>query len=246
MRRVDPDLTLIRHDPDFRADPTPSLVVDDCLVIRAANPAHGPATRSVAEEILDLPLFEAFPASPDTPEAVPEVRAALEDVLRRGRPQAELLQPYAVPDRASDGEFLVKYWLPTYEPLVHGDRPVGVLIRADELVAPRPEVLDAVARVRETLLQRPGVDAETHRLMAEAFVWAMREYDSLEREIGHLRTALESRATIDQAKGILMSQRHCTADEAFETLVRLSNDSNVRVAEVARAIVYQVEAQPPA
>ena len=246
MRRVDPDLSLFRHDPDFRADPTPSLVVDDRLVIRAAIPAHASATRAVPDEIVDRFLFDAFPASPDTPEAVPEVQASLEDVLRRGESRTTLVQRFAVPDPVREGEFHVKYWLPTYEPLCHDGRPVGVLIRADELVAPRPEVLDAVARVRETLLDRSGLDAETHRLMVDAVIWAVREYDVLEREIGHLRTALQSRATIDQAKGILMAQRRCTPEEAFEVLVRLSNDSNVRVAEVARAMVYQVESQPPA
>jgi response regulator NasT len=244
LRRVDPDLTLIRHDPEFRADPTPSLVVDDGLVIRAANPALASATRSHAEEILERFLFEAFPASPDTPEAVPEVRAVLEEVLRRGEARTTVVQRFAVPDPLRDGEFVVKYWLPTYEPLCHDGRPVGVLIRADELVAPRPEVLDAVTRVREALLDRPDIDAETRRLMVDAVIWAIREYDGLEREIGHLRTALESRATIDQAKGILMVERRCTPEEAFEHLVRLSNDSNVRVAEVARAMVYQVGTGP--
>lgn len=33
--------------------------------------------------------------------------------------------------------------------------------------------------------------------------------------LNHLERALESRGVIDQAKGILMAQRRCTADEAF-------------------------------
>jgi GAF domain-containing protein len=41
-----------------------------------------------------------------------------------------------------------------------------------------------------------------------------------------LEEALQSRAVIDQAKGILIAQHHCTADEAFDMLVRLSQHGN--------------------
>ena len=43
----------------------------------------------------------------------------------------------------------------------------------------------------------------------------IRLYDAQADLARHLRTAMESRAVIEQAKGIIMSGRHCTADEAF-------------------------------
>jgi AmiR/NasT family two-component response regulator len=46
---------------------------------------------------------------------------------------------------------------------------------------------------------------------------------------------------IDQAKGIVMARAGCSADDAFRRMVKMSNDSNVRVAEVASALVYHVE-----
>ena len=54
-----------------------------------------------------------------------------------------------------------------------------------------------------------------------------------------LQQALESRAVIEQAKGILMAQHHCDADEAFERLVRLSQEMHVKLREVAVALVEQ-------
>ena len=36
-----------------------------------------------------------------------------------------------------------------------------------------------------------------------------------------------------------MTERHCTPDEAFDVLVRLSQNSNVPLRDVARALVYQ-------
>lgn len=52
-----------------------------------------------------------------------------------------------------------------------------------------------------------------------------------------LETAMRSRAVIEQAKGILMGQRRCTAEEAFEVLVRLSQNSNRKLRDVAQALV---------
>jgi AmiR/NasT family two-component response regulator len=65
------------------------------------------------------------------------------------------------------------------------------------------------------------------------------ELERLRLEVSQLRYALTSRATIEQAKGIVMTERHCTPGEAFGVLVRLSQNSNVPLRDVARALVYQ-------
>jgi AmiR/NasT family two-component response regulator len=52
-----------------------------------------------------------------------------------------------------------------------------------------------------------------------------------------LQDERESRAVIEQAKGILMSQPRCTGDEAFALLKRLSQDSNGKLLDVAEALV---------
>lgn len=52
-----------------------------------------------------------------------------------------------------------------------------------------------------------------------------------------LRTALESRAVIDMAKGKIMASGGGTPDEAFALLVKASQRANVPLREVARRIV---------
>jgi PAS domain-containing protein len=52
-----------------------------------------------------------------------------------------------------------------------------------------------------------------------------------------MRAALVSRAVIDQAKGIVMADKGCTADEAFAHLLELSSRSHVKVRDVAAALV---------
>jgi hypothetical protein len=59
-------------------------------------------------------------------------------------------------------------------------------------------------------------------------------------EITNLRFAMRTRSVIDQAKGILMAQSGCTADEAFAMLRSASMRDNRKLRDVAAAIVSNV------
>jgi transcriptional regulator with GAF, ATPase, and Fis domain len=52
-----------------------------------------------------------------------------------------------------------------------------------------------------------------------------------------MQEAMASRAVIEQAKGLLMGQRRCDADEAFDILRRLSQDTNRKLRDVAKALI---------
>lgn len=54
---------------------------------------------------------------------------------------------------------------------------------------------------------------------------------------GNLRKAMESRAVIDQACGVLMAQQALTADQALEVLKRESQNTNIKLREVAARVV---------
>ena len=53
----------------------------------------------------------------------------------------------------------------------------------------------------------------------------------------HLRRAMESRAVIEQAKGMIMVRDRCTAEEAFVMLTRISQHRNIELRDLAQAIV---------
>jgi GAF domain-containing protein len=53
----------------------------------------------------------------------------------------------------------------------------------------------------------------------------------------HMEIAMRSRAVIEQAKGIIMADRRCSADEAFTLLTNLSQHSNHKLRDVAVALV---------
>ncbi len=82
--------------------------------------------------------------------------------------------------------------------------------------------------------------ARLGELFAEPAAVAVRNAQVLEqarRLTEQLRTALSSRAVIDQALGILMSRTGVAPDEAFASLRRLSQTGNVKLAVVAQGIV---------
>jgi ANTAR domain len=76
-----------------------------------------------------------------------------------------------------------------------------------------------------------------------ANVWL---YEEAVRTAENLRLALESRAVIEQAKGILMERLRVTPDGAFEILARISNDTNTKLRDVAQAVADTGSVPPEA
>lgn len=86
----------------------------------------------------------------------------------------------------------------------------------------------------------PGVDEigmvfATHAALA---------WDSVRRE-RQFRNALESRDSIGQAKGRIMERYRVDSDTAFAMLRKMSQNSNVRVADIAREIIAMDVAAVP-
>ncbi|WP_329048721.1 GAF and ANTAR domain-containing protein [Amycolatopsis sp. NBC_01488] len=80
---------------------------------------------------------------------------------------------------------------------------------------------------------------ELYTTAAEAALRQAQRHRSARATTEQLRTALSSRAVIDQAKGILMAARHITADEAFTLLVKKSQHDNVKLSAVAEKVLEQ-------
>jgi GAF domain-containing protein len=62
-------------------------------------------------------------------------------------------------------------------------------------------------------------------------------YENAVERAEHLAAALDSRAVIDQAKGILMERYKLTADQAFQALTRVSMETNTKVRDIAERFV---------
>ena len=60
-----------------------------------------------------------------------------------------------------------------------------------------------------------------------------------------LRSSLASRTVIDQAIGVIMAQERCTQAQAFDLLRCASQNRNVKLRDLAAAIVTSVSGEPP-
>lgn len=112
-------------------------------------------------------------------------------------------------------------------PLVIGDEFVGSL----NIYSEQPHGFDDF----DVALLRIYLTA-TSAALASA-----RQFTQARRLAEQLTQALDSRAVIDQARGILMTQRGITADQAFDILVRYSQRSNIKLRVLAAQLVEDVQ-----
>ena len=89
----------------------------------------------------------------------------------------------------------------------------------------------------------PPADARTRELVARFAAYAvvpvsnMYLYETAVEQAGHLQAALDSRAVVAQAKGILMERLKHTAGQAFQVLARVSMTGNTKIRDVAEELV---------
>lgn len=95
------------------------------------------------------------------------------------------------------------------------------------LYALRPHAFDDEARA----------SAREFATYAAVAVHNMHLYETTRDLAQNLHLAMQSRATIEQAKGILMAQRRCDATEAFDILSGASQRANRKLRDIAQAIV---------
>ncbi|HEV2109021.1 MAG TPA: response regulator [Thermomicrobiales bacterium] len=67
------------------------------------------------------------------------------------------------------------------------------------------------------------------------------EFRSLEREVGNLKDALETRKVVERAKGVLMETHGLREAEAFHRIRKTSMDARKSMKEVAEAILLTHE-----
>jgi GAF domain-containing protein len=111
------------------------------------------------------------------------------------------------------------------------------------LSVPLP-VTEGVAGALNIYARKPNAFDEDSRSAATRFapyaavaVSNMRAYQDARDMADNLQAALESRAVIDQAKGILMERHKLTADQAFQLLARASMHTNTKLRTVADNLV---------
>jgi hypothetical protein len=127
---------------------------------------------------------------------------------------------------------------PTNSPLFDHGELVGVVHRVEEISDSR-RALAVMARAVDTGDSWSCAEL-VHTLTAVSAVENARHSErqqALVAENEQLRRAIDTRDTIGQAKGMLMERFDIDAVGAFELLVRLSQNTNTRVEQIARKLV---------
>lgn len=235
---------ILTGDEAFTASPVATALIDRNCVIRAINPAFSKLTGRPADTLVSLDAFEAFPDNPDDPEAdgVARMGKSFEQVFTSGIAENMIIQRYDIADPQS-GKFLQKHWVPINSPIFHEGRVIGIHQQVKDATVLRTDALRVMEHYRDVMSSRAVTSAqlENHQAIVNAFTDGIAQYRDLEVEVAQLREALASRGAIDQAKGMLMLSRRCTAEEAFSILRELSQDTNVRLVDVAAALIYQLQ-----
>jgi hypothetical protein len=153
----------------------------------------------------------------------------------------DLGAPVATADVTADGRWprlarTPESWPPAFRSCVAAPMRRRPAARSGEVLG----VLTLYSRDAGTL-DELAVRQEAERLAARAaaVTTVSRRLAELTRTQEQLAAALTSRATIDMAKGIVMADKGCSADEAFAVLRQISSMTNRKVRDVAQDVVQR-------
>jgi GAF domain-containing protein len=115
---------------------------------------------------------------------------------------------------------------------VHSSISIGLPLRdsvsgALNVYATKPQAFDGDAVVL----------AETFAGYAAVAIANAHLHDGSAALADHTQAAMDSRAVIEQAKGIIMAERRCTSEEAFAILAKVSQYSGREIGDVAARLV---------
>jgi len=109
-----------------------------------------------------------------------------------------------------------------------GLRPVSADKTSSKVtpVSARPDPLSCLTTPSTRELVGDAESAAAHQRLVE-----------LELQVQQLREALASRQQLGAATGLLACRYHCGVEQAWRLLVRVSQDLNVKVREIARVVL---------
>lgn len=225
----------------FHALPDACLVLTRDLVMVDANPAYLDKAGHTLAELTGRHVAEVFPVNPEDPAAADRLTQAYERVVATGTVHHTGVIRYDFPRPDDPHRFDQRFWSVTAAPVLGEQGEVThVLHRAREVTAVHSDLLRALTLYHRSSPDRHDPDDDGVEALADLTEAGMATGEltaALVAELGQLREAMRSRAAIEQAKGILMGARRCSADEAFSLLATLSQTTNTKLRDVAVALV---------
>lgn len=155
--------------------------------------------------------------------AVIGVDADLRAAIQAHRPDF-LIVDLAAPDRACMDELMAINQ--------ESPRPVALLIGVED----RPLMARAI-RAGVSPYAVDGLSATLVRSIVDNTVGHFDRHRAVSEALEKSRATLNDRKLIERAKGLLMTHRDLSEDEAYKTLRKMAMDQNKRLADVAEAVL---------
>jgi response regulator NasT len=121
---------------------------------------------------------------------------------------------------------------------LHREQPRPIVMFVDESDA---DSIRAAVKAGVSAYVVDGLESRKVRHVVEVAIARFEEFQALRSELDAVRTRLEDRKWIDRAKGVLMSRRGLSEEEAHAWLRRKAMDRNVKMAEIARSVIEVTE-----
>lgn len=118
--------------------------------------------------------------------------------------------------------------------LMNSRRPIPTIMFVEESSE------DVVSDVVKSGVSAYVIDGFHHnrvRPIIDLAVARFRESQRLKQELDEARSALDDRKHIDRAKGLVMKQRHCDEETAFQLMRKMAMNKNIRIVDVAKQIL---------
>jgi response regulator NasT len=81
------------------------------------------------------------------------------------------------------------------------------------------------------------VDPQRVKPIVDVAIAQFREIQALREELAQTKTTLAGRKLIDRAKGLLMTERGLSEDDAYRALRKLAMDRGMRLPEIAESVL---------
>lgn len=82
-----------------------------------------------------------------------------------------------------------------------------------------------------------GLSAKRIKPILNVALARFSNYSKLRSELAKTKESLANRKIIEKAKGLIMQQRSCTEDEAYNLLRKIAMDRNQKLSEVASSLI---------
>jgi response regulator NasT len=117
---------------------------------------------------------------------------------------------------------------------IHSDAPRPILMFVDESDS---DSIRAAVRAGVSAYVVGDLDRRRVKPIVEVAIARFEEAQALRQELDAARERLEDRKVIDRAKGLLMSRRGASEEEAYGMLRKMAMDRKAKIVDIARQVV---------